>query len=100
MATLTNEELAQLRKRISRGQVPVTWLKPEINAALQAIEDFFEDQGRAAIAAATVDHVPMRPHFGFDVWRQAEIAVAAEVMPQLQFANLGADLYDGTLILG
>jgi hypothetical protein len=32
------------------------------------------------------------------VWKAPVVAPAAAIMPQLQFSNLGADLYDGTLI--
>lgn len=52
MAILTPAQLAQLRRRVARGQVPITWSKPPINAACQAVENYFEDTGRAAIGAA------------------------------------------------
>jgi hypothetical protein len=52
MATLTPEQLAELRRRVARGQSPVTWDKLQVNAALQAVENYFEDVGRAAIGAA------------------------------------------------
>ena len=38
MATLTTEELQELRHSMAR-QFPVTWTKTQVNAALQAIED-------------------------------------------------------------
>ena len=41
MAVLTAEELTELRATSGRGQV-VTYTKPQINAALQAIEDLFQ----------------------------------------------------------
>lgn len=38
MATLTTDDLTDLRQRYARGRNP-SWTKPQINAALQAIED-------------------------------------------------------------
>ncbi len=38
MAILTPSELAAIRKKLARNRT-VTWDKPQINAAIQAIED-------------------------------------------------------------
>lgn len=51
MAVLTPEELADLRRRVRRSVGDVSWTKPQINAALQAIEDWFE-LNRTLIVAA------------------------------------------------
>lgn len=56
MAVLTSEQLATLRQRIPAGN----WAKPTINAAFQAIEDFFENNRATistAIDTATAPHV-------------------------------------------
>lgn len=42
MAIITNEELSVLRKQFTEGIVPVTFIKAPINAALQAINDWFD----------------------------------------------------------
>lgn len=42
MATLSNGNLAELRREITRGMNTVGFDKPTINAALQAVEDVFE----------------------------------------------------------
>ena len=51
MATLTSEQLTQLRQEIARGESVVVWDKPTINAACQAVEDEIEGL-KAAISAA------------------------------------------------
>ena len=50
MAILTGDELAELRRAMAANGT-VTWTKPQINAALQAIEDWFE-ANRVALGAA------------------------------------------------
>lgn len=61
MAVLTAAALAEMRQQNGQGVPNVRWVKPEINAALQAIEDSFENQGRAqmdgAINAATAPFI-------------------------------------------
>ena len=60
MPLLTAQQLASLRSDVARGQIPVTWDKTQINAALQAIEDWFESNRAAlntAINAATAPFV-------------------------------------------
>lgn len=42
MAILTTNELVKLRQSIAKGQT-VTWVKADINKAMQAIEDFIEN---------------------------------------------------------
>ena len=51
MAILTDTEKAELRQELARGAATVDYDKPTVNAALQAIEDWFE-ANRAAIASA------------------------------------------------
>lgn len=41
MAVLTPAQLVELRQHCAEAQT-VTWTKPQVNAALQAIEDRFE----------------------------------------------------------
>lgn len=41
MATLTSDELVELRRDCAKGET-VSWDKAKINSALQAIEDWFE----------------------------------------------------------
>lgn len=56
MAVLTNNELAELRQDIARDTETQNWDKPIVNAALQAIEDWFEANkatGSAAVDTAT-----------------------------------------------
>lgn len=49
MAILTDLELAELRREVAKEVGTVTWDKATINAALQAIEDWYEGQ-RATVA--------------------------------------------------
>lgn len=51
MAVLTATERAQLRRAVAQTVTSVPWTKAQINAAVQAIEDFFENN-RAALGAA------------------------------------------------
>lgn len=50
MAILDGYDMSRIRQRIAK-ETDVTWLKPQINAALQAIEDKWEAD-RAGYAAA------------------------------------------------
>ena len=52
MATLTNKQLAELRRQLAAGSSSVTWDKVVVNAALQAIEDYSEATARAGLIAA------------------------------------------------
>lgn len=49
MAILTSDQLVALRQAYSRNNVIVNIDKPQVNAACQAIEDWFEDN-RASLA--------------------------------------------------
>ena len=42
MAILTPEQLAQLRQELERRQVPINYTKPQINAAFQGVEDWYQ----------------------------------------------------------
>mgnify|MGYP000433196659 CR=1 FL=1 len=60
MAQLTNEQFAELRQDICRGENGYSFDKPIINAALQAIEDWFhanKAEGVTAINTATMPYV-------------------------------------------
>lgn len=59
MAILSVKELAELRRACARNVTPVTWTKPQINAALQAIEDWFE-ANRASLGAAIETAAPLQ----------------------------------------
>lgn len=51
MAILIPDQLAELRRETAKDQPTINWTKPQINAAIQAIEDFFENN-RAALNGA------------------------------------------------
>ncbi len=51
MAVLTGDELAKMRREFSTGNA-VDFTKPDINAALQAIEDAWENTVRAMLSTA------------------------------------------------
>ena len=51
MAVLNSTQLAELRRAMASDQATVNYNKVQINAALQAVEDWFE-ANRAAINAA------------------------------------------------
>lgn len=57
MAVLNGDELAELRQRMASKRAAVTWTKPQVNAALQAIEDVFE-ASRASFGTAIEAAVP------------------------------------------
>lgn len=53
MANLNAGQLTEIRQRVAAtGAIPVTYTKPQINAAVQAVEDYFETTARAGISAA------------------------------------------------
>jgi hypothetical protein len=52
MAQLTSAELDDLRQRLAAVSQTVTWTKPQVNTALQALEDWFDTSGRNAAGAA------------------------------------------------
>ena len=51
MATLTGDQLAQIRHDMASGG-SVNWTKGGLNAAVQAIENIFESSARAALSTA------------------------------------------------
>jgi len=51
MAVLTQSELSEIRRGCAKNENP-NWTSPQIDAASQAIEDFFETTGKAAISIA------------------------------------------------
>lgn len=53
MATINSEQLAKLRQLVAAKHPAVTWSKDEINAASQALEDWYE--GEKATVSALVD---------------------------------------------
>jgi hypothetical protein len=59
MAILDSAQLVELRQRCAEAIAPnpVTWTKPQINTACQAIEDWFE-ANRVALGAAIETAVP------------------------------------------
>ena len=57
MAILSSTQYADLRQAAARESVTVTWSKAQVNAALQAIEDWFE-ANRAALGVAIEAAVP------------------------------------------
>lgn len=53
MAVLTASELTELRQDMAREYLTVTWIKSDINAAVQAYEDAYElVDFKAAVDAA------------------------------------------------
>ena len=58
MAVLTASELAELRRNTSAASGTVTWDKGQINAALQAIEDDFENRRASVINAIDAATAP------------------------------------------
>ena len=61
MATLTLEELAAARAAKNRDGEVVTWLRADINAAVQAIEDLLEQVStRTAISNAIEAAAPTK----------------------------------------
>lgn len=44
MAILTSSDLANLRRQVGNGVVPITWSKSTINAATQGVDDVLEAQ--------------------------------------------------------
>ena len=44
MAIISNDELAKIRREVSRDDGAVNYIKPRINAAIQAMEDWYNDE--------------------------------------------------------
>jgi hypothetical protein len=51
MAVLTASELAELRNGVANSGTQ-SWTRAQVNAALQAVEDYFEDTARAGFGSA------------------------------------------------
>ena len=58
MAVLTSEQLTELRQEMARGESSITWDKPTINAACQAVEDLIEGSKSAISSAIDVATSP------------------------------------------
>lgn len=55
---LTADQRTTLRQLIAANLATQTWTKPQVNAALDALDDWFETSGRAAAGAAIEAAVP------------------------------------------
>ena len=51
MATFTNDQLAELRRRLE-GEANSPYVKVVLDSVFQSIEDWFETSGRAGISTA------------------------------------------------
>jgi hypothetical protein len=58
MALLTAAQLAQLRQFVAAGIATQSWTKVQANAALQALEDWYETSGRQAAGSAIETAAP------------------------------------------
>jgi hypothetical protein len=52
MAVLTAAQLTELRQGVARGVTSINYTKAQANAALQALEDYFENTARAGFSSA------------------------------------------------
>ena len=52
MAVLNATQLAEGRQKVAKELIEVTYVKADINAAFQAVENYFETTARAAINTA------------------------------------------------
>jgi len=52
MAILNPTQLAQIRNGCEKVEPNINYIKPQINAAIQALEDYFENTARAGFGAA------------------------------------------------
>jgi hypothetical protein len=55
---LTSLELTDLRQQVAAATTSQSWTKPQVNAAIQALEDWWDTSGRAAAGAAIEAAVP------------------------------------------
>ena len=60
MAILTADQLTELRQRFAATLATLGVTKAEVNAALQAVEDYFENTARAGFGAAIETAVPAK----------------------------------------
>jgi hypothetical protein len=58
MAIVSVSDLASLRQRCASDVASVTWTKAQVNAAIQALEDWFDTTGRQEAAAAIESAAP------------------------------------------
>lgn len=58
MAVLTAEQLAKIRRGVAQQFATQNWDKPQINAALQAIEDWFELNKASGVTAVNTATAP------------------------------------------
>ena len=58
MAVLSSDQLTDMRKKMAVGET-VVWTKPQLNAALQAIEDWYETNKVAIGTAIDVATAPL-----------------------------------------
>jgi hypothetical protein len=58
MAVLTPGQLTELRQFIAAGVATQSWTKLQVNAALQALENWYESSGRAAAGSAIETAAP------------------------------------------
>ena len=67
MAVITPDELAAVRRRVAKKakekDVPIHWVKGEINATLQGLDDLFDS---AAFASAISDKIEAEAPGVFD----------------------------------
>lgn len=52
MAVLNATQLTELRQACSRSGIAINYTKAQVNAGLQAIEDYFENTARAGFGQA------------------------------------------------
>lgn len=52
MAVLTSAQLTQMRQEVAISGVAINFTKTQINLALQSLEDWYENTGRAEAGAA------------------------------------------------
>lgn len=52
MATLNDSQLSEVRRAVSSERPTVDYTKAQINAAVQAIEDYFETTARSGLNTA------------------------------------------------
>ncbi len=58
MAVLTDAQKTELRQAVAALVATVPWNKAQVNAAVQALEDWYETSGRAAAGSAIETAVP------------------------------------------
>jgi len=51
MAVLTSLQLVRIQRAVEKERLPIDYIKPQINAAIQLVEDWFQ-ANRASLATA------------------------------------------------